>query len=87
MAANDCAVDLVVCDWNMPDKTGFEFLREIRMTHPDLPFLMVIARADTGSVQDAVDAGVTLYLRKSFSSNEMQTKTTAMFSKKNFCKS
>ena len=69
-------LDLILCDWNMPKKTGFEFLREIRQTYPLIPFLMITARADESSVQDAVQAGVSAYLRKPFSFDELQKKVT-----------
>jgi len=72
--ARSVSLDLILCDWNMPKKTGFEFLREIRQTYPHIPFLMVTARADESSVQDAVDAGVSAYLRKPFSLDELNKK-------------
>lgn len=68
------SLDLILCDWNMPKKTGFEFLREVRQSYPRLPFLMITARADESSVQDAVHAGVSGYLRKPFSMYELKKK-------------
>lgn len=67
-------LDLVISDWNMPNKSGFEFLQDLRESHPHVPFLMVSARADEHSVIDARKAGVSGYLRKPFTLNELQNK-------------
>lgn len=72
----DSSPDLILCDWNMPKKTGFEFLREVRQAYPSIPFLMITARADESSVQDAMRAGVSDYLRKPFSLEELRRKVT-----------
>lgn len=74
-------INFIVCDWNMPDKNGFELLREIRQTHPDIPFLMVTARADQNSVVDAKSAGVTGYVRKPFSLGELEEKINAILAR------
>ena len=71
-------IDIIVCDWNMPNKSGFEFLREIRQTHPTLPFLMITARADISSVSDARGAGVSGYIRKPFSYDELNSKVVEL---------
>ncbi|MEQ8514960.1 MAG: sigma-54 dependent transcriptional regulator [Chromatocurvus sp.] len=60
------AVDLVVSDVQMDRMDGRELLRDIRVRHPDLPFVMITAH---GSVADAVQAmrdGATDYLLKPF---------------------
>lgn len=67
-------IDLVISDWNMPKKTGYEFLVDLRKAQPDLPFLMVTARGDHSSMMDAIGAGVTSYIRKPFSLRELSEK-------------
>lgn len=74
-------LDLVICDWNMPGKTGFEVLEEIRAIDTELPFLMVTARADQESVTDAKDAGVSGYIRKPFTLDELEKKVKAVIKK------
>jgi CheY-like chemotaxis protein len=69
-------IDIIICDWNMPTISGLDLLRQIRTVDPDLPFLMLTARADIASVKDARDYGVTDYLRKPFSAETMQKKIT-----------
>lgn len=72
-------IDLIICDWNMPKRTGFEFLLEVHATAPEMPFLMVTARADMESILAAKDNGVSGYLRKPFESKELRAKMTAIF--------
>jgi CheY-like chemotaxis protein len=60
--------DLILCDWEMPEMSGEEFLRWLR-AHPDhgaLPFIMVSSRGERDFVVKAVQAGVNDYLGKPF---------------------
>lgn len=79
--ANPDGVDMVICDWNMPHKTGIEFLREIRQVYPDMPFLMITARADKESIIAAKSAQVTAYIRKPFTFDELKDKIMVMMGK------
>ncbi len=67
-------VDLIVCDWNMPKMSGVELLRQLRTVDPDMPFLMVTGRGDIESVVEAKSSGVTGYIRKPFSSVQLEAK-------------
>jgi len=67
-------VDMIVCDWNMPNLNGVELLRQIRSADPDLPFLMVTGRDDIDSVIEAKSSGVTAYVRKPFSAAQLEAK-------------
>ena len=67
-------VDVIVCDWNMPSLSGVELLRQIRSVDPDIPFLMVTGRDDMDSVIEAKSSGVTAYIRKPFSSAQLEAK-------------
>ena len=71
-------VDVVLCDWSMPEMSGLDLLREVRKTHKDLPFVMVTGTADPASVLAAKDGGVTGYIRKPFSSEELRKKMTSV---------
>jgi CheY-like chemotaxis protein len=60
--------DLILCDWEMPEMTGEEFLRWLR-AHPqfgDMPMIMVTSRGERDFVIKAVQAGVSEYLGKPF---------------------
>lgn len=70
----DDLVDVVLCDWNMPRMSGVEVLRQIRTVDPDMPFVMVTGAADQRSVIEAKGSGVTAYLVKPYSANELSKK-------------
>ena len=67
-------VDMVICDWNMPDMDGMALLKQIRTVFTDMPFLMLTGRCDLESVHEAKSAGVTAYIRKPFSPNQLEAK-------------
>jgi two-component system chemotaxis response regulator CheY len=71
-------IDFIICDWNMPNKTGFEFLKGLRKIYTDLPFLMVTARADENSVADARKAGVNGYICKPFRYEQLEHKVKSI---------
>lgn len=62
---------MVLADWRMPEVTGLDILREVRASRPNLPFFMVTGAADAQSVLTAKRSGVTGYLRKPFSIDEL----------------
>lgn len=67
-------VDLVICDLMMPEIDGLAVLKEVRKIKPDLPFMMLTADATSDSVKRAVELGVTGYMVKPFTINELQDK-------------
>ena len=69
-------VDLIICDWNMPQMTGLEFLKKVRSI-PSLrkiPFLMLTAEAYRENVSAAIAAGVTDYIAKPFTPDVLAEK-------------
>ena len=67
-------VNLIICDWNMPNMSGVELLRQLRTVDADMPFLMVTGRSDVDSVVEAKSSGVTAYISKPFSSRQLEAK-------------
>jgi DNA-binding NtrC family response regulator len=60
----DEPIDCVVSDYEMPDRNGIELCREVRETHPDLPFFLFTSRGGADLVRAAIEAGATDYVRK-----------------------
>ncbi len=60
--------DVVICDWNMPRKSGDALLLDVRSheSMKDIPFLMLTSRSDKDSLITAIQAGVTDYVIKPF---------------------
>ena len=76
-------VGLVVTDWNMPNMTGLDLLRQIRSNPKtaQLPVLMVTAEGLKENVLEAVKAGVNNYVVKPFTAEVLQEKIEAIFKK------
>jgi len=73
--------DFVVSDWNMPNMTGIELLREIRadakLKH--LPVLMVTAEAKKENIIAAAQAGASGYVVKPFTAATLDEKLKKIF--------
>jgi two-component system, chemotaxis family, chemotaxis protein CheY len=75
-------VDLVICDWNMPGMSGVELYGQVARLRPDLPFLLVTGRADDLSLNAALEAGVTNYIVKPISRQELRAKIASLLTGK-----
>lgn len=71
----------VVSDWNMPVMTGIELLRAIRADEAlkALPVLLVTAEAQKENIIEAVQAGVSNYIVKPFTAEQIQEKINKIF--------
>lgn len=56
--------DCVVSDYDMPGQDGIAFLKTVRETYPDLPFLLFTGKGSEDIASEAISAGVTDYLQK-----------------------
>ena len=75
--------DMIICDWNMPNMTGIELLKEVRSDESlkAVPFLMVTAEANKENVIEAVKAGVSNYIVKPFTADTLSGKIDAVMKK------
>ena len=71
-------IDIIICDWNMPRMSGLELLQHVRTMDRDMPFIMLTGRADSNSVKEARDLGVSDYLVKPFSPQDLERKLVRM---------
>jgi len=69
-------IDLVLLDWNMPGKTGFDVLEEIKNEdkYVGIPVMMVTTEGHKTSIVAAVRAGADNYLVKPFTVDELESK-------------
>ncbi len=76
-------VDVILSDWEMPGLSGEEFLKWVRTEYEfkDTPFIMVTSRGDKDHVVKAVQAGVSDFISKPFTSDELLKKTTKQLAK------
>jgi CheY-like chemotaxis protein len=75
--------DLILCDWEMPEMTGEEFLLWLRAhpQHGDVPLIMVTSRGEREFVIKAVQAGVSEYLGKPFKPETLFAKVAKVLGK------
>lgn len=73
--------DLVLTDWNMPNKNGLEVVREIRALNPNIPIIMITTEAEKGRIAQAISAGATDYIVKPFDRDKLREKLEAHLNK------
>lgn len=56
--------DLLIVDWSIPDLSGIEVLEYIRKFHPDMPAIMLTARAENIDIVRGLQAGADDYVSK-----------------------
>lgn len=69
-------IQLILSDWEMPEMSGEDFLKWLRSEpeYNNIPFIMVTSRGDRDHVIAAVKAGVSDYLTKPFTPEELHKK-------------
>ena len=75
------AIDLVLCDWNMPEMPGIEVLNTVRADDElkATPFIMVTAEAQKENILEAVKSGVSSYIVKPFTADTVEEKLQKVF--------
>ena len=66
-------VDLVLCDWNMPEMNGVDFVREVRKDSK-LPIIMLTTESSTEKVTEAMTAGADGFITKPFTPDKLSSK-------------
>lgn len=66
-------VDLILCDWNMPEMNGLEFIKEARKTYKT-PIVMLTTESSQDKVVEAMEAGADGYVTKPFTPEKLGEK-------------
>lgn len=76
-------IDLILCDWEMPELSGLELLSWCREQDAlkSIPFIMVTSRGDKDNVVQAIQAGVSDFIGKPFSNEQLVTKVKKALSR------
>ena len=74
-------IDLILCDWNMPEMPGIDLLKTLKADEQlkDIPFVMVTAEAQKDNIIEAVKAGVSSYIIKPFTAETVSEKLNKVF--------
>lgn len=76
-------IDLVLCDWEMPEMSGLELITWMREQerYKNTPFMMITSRGDRDHVIKAVTAGVSDYIGKPFTRDNFVAKVDKLLGK------
>ncbi|RED51617.1 response regulator transcription factor [Aestuariispira insulae] len=77
---NSGSPDLIICDVNMPNMNGHEFVRELRDNHPDLsyiPILLLSGASDDPDITKGLKTGADDYLTKPINPDILASRVNA----------
>jgi DNA-binding response OmpR family regulator len=76
-------IDLVLCDWEMPEMSGLELITWMRAEerYAKTPFMMITSRGERDHVIKAVTAGVSDYIGKPFTRDNFLGKVNKLLAK------
>jgi len=73
--------DVIICDLEMPNMNGFEFVRKLRsdktLANPGVPVLILTGHSDEDNVQDSVKLGIHGFLSKPVSKTNLEKRILA----------
>ncbi len=72
------SIDLIITDIMMPGMNGFEFIRQLREAHIELPILIITAKSDITDKQTGFLAGADDYMVKPIDIHEMVLRVNAL---------
>lgn len=67
-------VDLILCDWNMPNMTGIEFANTLKNSGAlsSIPIVMITTEGSDSMREEAANAGVKGYITKPFTPDQLK---------------
>lgn len=76
--------DLIICDWNLPDGTGYELLVKFKESaiSRSTPFILCTTVDEVTSILKALSAGADEYIVKPWQVSELKKKIEAVMAKK-----
>lgn len=74
------APDLILCDWNMPEVTGIELLRQLRADGYTVPFGFITSEASESMKATALEAGAAFFIVKPFEAKTFEDVLTPLLS-------
>lgn len=73
-------INLILCDWHMPGKTGLEFLKFVRsdLKTAATPFIMLTTETERANILEAIKQGLQSYIFKPIQKEILFQKLTAL---------
>ncbi|HTN32983.1 MAG TPA: response regulator [Marinobacter sp.] len=69
---------LLIVDWNLPDGSGLEFVRQVRASDTSVAIVMISGRADRESILKAAHFGINGYISKPFNVESLHERLKSM---------
>jgi two-component system chemotaxis response regulator CheY len=63
---------LILSDWNMPEMSGIDFLKQVRATQNDVPFGFITSEASADIKALAMSSGANFLICKPFTPEDIQ---------------
>ena len=71
-------LDVILCDLEMPEMDGFEFVRQLRSSqhvrNPNIPVLIITGHSDQDNIKEAVKTGINGFLVKPISKTNLESR-------------
>jgi two-component system, chemotaxis family, chemotaxis protein CheY len=71
--------DLVICDWQMPNMDGLQFLEAFRADYPGTAFVMLTAKTDAQAFNSAKRSGATYFFMKPIDAADLKSRLSSLF--------
>lgn len=73
-------IEIALVDWNMPEMSGFDFIRAVRAdhAHDGMRLMMVTTETEIAQVAKALEAGANEYVMKPFTKDMILEKLSLM---------
>ena len=73
--------DLLIVDWNLPDGSGLEIIRQVRAINKTVTIVMITGRADRDSILKAAHYRISGYISKPFKVDMLHDRLLAVLDK------
>jgi two-component system chemotaxis response regulator CheY len=67
---------LILSDWNMPEMSGLDFLKEVRAAENKVPFGFITSEVSASMKALAISSGATFLIHKPFSPEDIRAALT-----------
>ena len=77
-------IDFIICDWNLPDGTGFDLLVKFRKipAYSHIPYVMCTTMDEISNILNAIQEGANDYIVKPWKVDELNKKITSVWANK-----